>query len=44
MDSLESLDLSNNYLTGVIPESMGNLARLRRLDLSNNLFEGILCP
>lgn len=35
---LETLDVSNNYFSGQIPESLSNLTRLRRLALSGNSF------
>ncbi|CAG7869305.1 unnamed protein product, partial [Brassica rapa] len=34
------LDLSNNYLTGVIPSWIGNLYSLNTLLISNNYLEG----
>ena len=37
---LETLDVSNNYFSGNIPESLSNLTRLRRLGLSSNSFSG----
>ncbi|XP_058777808.1 receptor-like protein 53 [Vicia villosa] len=37
---LETLDLSNNYFTGSIPDSLSNLTRLSRLSLSSNSFTG----
>ncbi|KAM7251477.1 hypothetical protein ACFE04_023360 [Oxalis oulophora] len=37
---LETLDLSNNYFHGSIPDSVANMTRLRRLVLSRNSFEG----
>ncbi|XP_028780704.1 receptor kinase-like protein Xa21 [Neltuma alba] len=37
---LETLDASNNYLSGGIPDSFSNLTRLRRLALSGNLLDG----
>ncbi|KAF7809690.1 putative LRR receptor-like serine/threonine-protein kinase [Senna tora] len=37
---LETLDVSNNYFSGQIPESLSNLTRLRRLALSGNSFTG----
>ncbi|KAL5818394.1 hypothetical protein ACOSQ4_022236 [Xanthoceras sorbifolium] len=39
---LESLDLSGNSLTGVLPSDIGNMARLKVLDLANNHFSGQL--
>ncbi|KAJ9543592.1 hypothetical protein OSB04_023299 [Centaurea solstitialis] len=38
--NLTYLDLSDNYLTGVIPSTIANLSRIRFLDLSTNGFEG----
>lgn len=37
---LETLDFSNNYFTGLIPDSFSNLTRLSRLSLSSNSFTG----
>lgn len=37
---LEALDVSNNYFSGQIPESLSNLTRLRRLGLSRNSLTG----
>ncbi|TKY55867.1 Leucine-rich repeat receptor protein kinase MSP1 [Spatholobus suberectus] len=37
---LETLDLSNNFFSGQIPESLSNLTRLARLGLSKNSFTG----
>ncbi|KAL0694824.1 hypothetical protein Bca4012_062004 [Brassica carinata] len=37
---LAVLDLSNNYLTGVIPSWFGNFSSLSTLLMSNNLLEG----
>lgn len=37
---LYSLDLSNNQLSGSLPEDLGGLTNLQRLDLSHNLFVG----
>ncbi|KAK7360129.1 hypothetical protein VNO77_02107 [Canavalia gladiata] len=37
---LETLDVSDNYFSGQIPESLSNLTRLRRLGLSRNSFTG----
>lgn len=37
---LETLDLSGNFLSGNIPDSLGKLTRLRRLGLSTNSFSG----
>lgn len=39
--SLEYLDLSHNNLAGELPQSLGNLARLKELHLSSNSIEGI---
>ncbi|KAI9071430.1 hypothetical protein K1719_046611 [Acacia pycnantha] len=40
MVSLESLDLSKNYLSGVIPKSLESLRYLKYLNLSYNLLQG----
>ncbi|KAH7522743.1 hypothetical protein FEM48_Zijuj07G0170900 [Ziziphus jujuba var. spinosa] len=40
MASLTYLDLSNNYLNGSIPKSLGNMIALTHLDLSGNNLEG----
>ena len=37
---LDTLDLSNNFFSGPIPDSLANLTRLRRLGLSMNSFSG----
>ncbi|KAM4117508.1 hypothetical protein ACB094_02G130100 [Castanea mollissima] len=37
---LNTLDLSNNFFAGPIPDSLANLTRLRRLGLSMNSFSG----
>ncbi|KAI4314793.1 hypothetical protein L6164_027666 [Bauhinia variegata] len=37
---LVTLDFSNNYFSGQVPESLSNLTRLRRLGLSRNSFAG----
>ena len=37
---LDILDLSNNFFSGPIPDSLANLTRLRRLGLSMNSFSG----
>lgn len=39
---LESLDLSNNYLNGSIPNDMKNLLKLTFLDLSMNSLSGMI--
>lgn len=39
---LESLDLSGNSLSGVLPADLGNMARLKLLDVANNGFSGEL--
>ncbi|KAK8671324.1 hypothetical protein V6N13_037920 [Hibiscus sabdariffa] len=39
LSSLEHLDLSTNYLTGELPQSLEKLTRLRHLNLSYNYFE-----
>ncbi|KAF7842267.1 putative receptor-like protein kinase [Senna tora] len=41
---LESLQLQNNQFTGVIPEQIGNLGRLRTLNMSFNRLEGTIPP
>lgn len=41
---LETLDLSNNFLNGSVPDSLSNLNRLRRLGLSSNSFSGEVPP
>ncbi|KAF5808419.1 putative non-specific serine/threonine protein kinase [Helianthus annuus] len=38
--ALESLSLSENYITGIIPHSIGNLSFLRTLDLTDNQISG----
>ena len=40
MTALETFNVSNNELCGAIPERIGALSRLRKLDLSNNRFSG----
>ncbi|KAI9074187.1 hypothetical protein K1719_043841 [Acacia pycnantha] len=40
MVSLESLDLSKNYLSGVIPKSLESLVYLKYINLSYNLLQG----
>ncbi|KAE9596588.1 hypothetical protein Lal_00007661 [Lupinus albus] len=37
---LQTLDVSNNYFSGQIPQSLSNLTRLSRLGLSMNSFSG----
>ncbi|KAK6922646.1 Leucine-rich repeat [Dillenia turbinata] len=37
---LETLDVSNNFLSNSVPDSLSNLTRLRRLSLSGNSFSG----
>ncbi|KAK8662614.1 hypothetical protein V6N13_092183 [Hibiscus sabdariffa] len=39
MSSLEHLDLSTNYLTGDIPQSLGKLTCLRQVNISYNSIE-----
>ncbi|CAL0316013.1 unnamed protein product [Lupinus luteus] len=39
---LQTLDLSNNYLNGIIPQSIGELVNLQELDLSNNHLSGAI--
>ncbi|CAN0017886.1 unnamed protein product, partial [Laminaria digitata] len=38
--SLEVLSLANNGITGPLPESLGNLTRLKLLNISNNKLTG----
>jgi len=38
--SLAVLDLSDNLITGTLPEELGNLTKLRSLSISNNLMKG----
>ncbi|XP_019439069.1 PREDICTED: receptor-like protein 12 [Lupinus angustifolius] len=40
--NLQWLDLSNNYLNGIIPQSIGELVNLQELDLSNNHLNGTI--
>ena len=40
--SLEHLDLSNNHLTGHIPDDIGGLVYLEHVDLSNNELNGTI--
>lgn len=40
LHSLTSLDLSNNMLSGELPDDLGNLSNLQRLDLSRNQLTG----
>jgi hypothetical protein len=40
MTNLESLELNRNYLTGVVPSTLGQMTSLRVLDLSNNQLNG----
>ncbi|WZZ41043.1 receptor-like protein 34 [Brassica napus] len=44
LPSLKTLDLSNNYLYGQVPSSIGKLSRLTSLSLSNNRFSGEILP
>ncbi|XP_022878088.1 receptor-like protein kinase HSL1 [Olea europaea var. sylvestris] len=39
-DSLEHLDLAQNYLTGDLPAALANLPNLKYLDLAGNNFSG----
>ncbi|KAL3584068.1 hypothetical protein D5086_015129 [Populus alba] len=39
---MESLDLSQNSLSGILPSGIGNFANLRSLNLSNNNLSGLL--
>lgn len=41
MTSLESIDLSRNFLSGEVPEVWKNLTNLRQLDLSNNQIDDL---
>jgi hypothetical protein len=40
----DELDLSNQGLGGTLPQSLGNLTSLRRLNLSANVFSGSIGP
>ncbi|KAL8032541.1 hypothetical protein ABFX02_13G103100 [Erythranthe guttata] len=40
--SLEHLDLAQNYLTGALPAGLADLPNLRYLDLTGNNFSGII--
>lgn len=40
--NLEHINLSGNFLVGVIPHSLGNCRRLRTLLLSTNMFDGVI--
>ncbi|KAL3802049.1 hypothetical protein HJC23_010805 [Cyclotella cryptica] len=42
LTNLETLDISDNALSGTVPIQLGDLISLRRLDLSNNFFENQL--
>jgi len=42
LKSLQSLDYSDNQLTGPVPAWLGDLKQLQRLDLSNNKLNGSL--
>lgn len=39
--ALEQLDLSQNYITGTLPASIGNLSRLELFNLGKNGFTDI---
>lgn len=39
---MESLDLSSNFLSGVLPSDIGNMGRLKLLNLANNDLSGDL--
>jgi hypothetical protein len=36
--ALEFLDLGGNYITGTLPETLGNMTRLRLLNIGKNGF------
>ena len=40
--NLEHIDLSDNFLVGVIPRSLGNCRRLQTLLLSSNMFDYVI--
>ena len=40
LSSLRVLDLSNNRITGTLPDELGNLGNLRTLSISGNLMNG----
>ncbi|MCO5574591.1 hypothetical protein L7F22_028379 [Adiantum nelumboides] len=42
LHSLTSLNLSNNFLAGELPNDLGNLSNLEILDLSQNQFTGFI--
>ncbi|KAL9662905.1 hypothetical protein QQ045_027740 [Rhodiola kirilowii] len=44
LKSLQNLDLSNNNLSGEVPEFLSSMTSLRFLNLSNNNFSGTLPP
>src|SRR4051812_38030380 len=44
LDSCTYLNLSGNYLSGCIPEDIGNLVLLESLDLSRNQLSGEIPP
>jgi len=41
---LVELNLSGNMLTGELPETLGELYKMKALDISDNMFEGISMP